>query len=218
MSKNEHFRDFLREVEPIRIKEPLAEILGAFRVEEAILEYSYTDTVKMAGHACPTVTGAYLICQEALKKLYQEDIPARGEISITIYGATDEGVYGVIGQVFTFLTGAAPLSGFRGLGHRFRRKDLLRFRPERTEPEAMSFEFKRLDNGKAILAKFYPQLIPFSVEKASRLQELLEKIIWDAAKEGEQHEFQNLWMEKVKLMLVERKGIDRWLRIEERRN
>lgn len=214
----ENFRDFFREVEPIRLKEPLAEILGAFKVEEPILEYSYADTVKMAGHACPTVAGAYLICQEALKKLYQEDIPARGEIGITIYGATDEGIYGVMGQVFTFLTGAAPLSGFRGLGHRFRRKDLLLFRPERTDSEAMSFEFKRLDSGKAVLAKFYPRLIPFSAEKASRLQELLEKIIWEAAKEEEQHEFQNLWMEKVKLMLVERKGIDRWLGIEERRN
>jgi hypothetical protein len=53
----DNFRDFFREVEPIRLKEPLAEILGAFKVEEPILEYSYADTVKMAGHACPTVKG-----------------------------------------------------------------------------------------------------------------------------------------------------------------
>ncbi|MBI2980571.1 MAG: hypothetical protein HYY41_07115 [Chloroflexi bacterium] len=208
----EIFRDFLKQVEPIKFREPLAETLGAVSEEDAALEYSFIDTVKMAGHACPTVAGAYLSCQEALKKLYPGEIPVRGEIAITVYGEADEGVYGVMGQVFSFLTGAAPASGFRGLGPKFKRKDLLKFNPEKIDPQAMCFEFRRLDNGKTVLVRFYPQRVPFSGEKAGRMGGLLEKVIWEAAKEDEKKEFQELWLEKVKAML-DRKEIEQWLKL-----
>jgi len=211
------FRDFFTEVKPIKFKEPLAETLGAFKEEAVVLEYTFIDVVKMAGHACPTIAGAYLCCQKALEKLHPDEIPIRGEISITVYGDPDEGVYGVMGQVFSFLTGAAPTTGFRGLGYKFKRKDLLRFTPEKIDPEAICFEFRRLDDGKAVLVKFYPGEVPFPEEKGKRSGELLEKVIWEAAKEGERKEFQELWMEKVKDMLLGRKEIDRWLKLEERR-
>ncbi len=212
------FRDFLEEVSPIKFKEPLAETLGAFKEEGATLEYTFVDVIKMAGHACPTVAGAYLSCQKALEKLYHDEIPVRGEISITVYGEPDEGVYGVMGQVFSFLTGAAPATGFRGLGHKFRRKDLLKFSPDKIDPQAMCFEFRRSDNGKAVLVKFFPQQIPFSEEKAKQMPKLMEKVLWEAASEEEIEEFQELWMGRVRDMLAEEKGIDRWLRVEERRH
>ena len=212
------FADFLKEVKPIKLREPLAETLGAFKEEGVVLEYTYIDVIKLAGHACPTTAGAYLSCQKALEKLYPDEIPVRGEISVTVYGELDEGVYGVMAQVFSFLIGAAPATGFRGLGHKFKRKDLLKFSPEKIDPQAMCFEFRRLDSGKAVLVKFYPQQIPFLEEKAKRLGELLEKIIWEAAKDDEKREFQELWMGRVKDMLLEAKEIDRWLKLEERRN
>jgi len=212
------FRDFLEEVKPIKFKEPLAETLGVFEEEGVVLEYTFIDVVKLAGHACPTTAGAYLSCQKALEELYPDEIPVRGEISVTVYGEPDEGVYGVMAQVFSFLTGAAPATGFRGLGHKFKRKDLLKFSPRKIEPQAMCFEFRRLDNGKAVLVKFYPQQIPFLEEKAKRLRELLEMVIWEAAKEEQKKEFQELWLEKVKDMLLERRDIDRWLKLEERRS
>ena len=208
------FRDFLKEVRPIRFKEPLAETLGAFKSEGAVLEYTFIDAVKMAGHACPTVAGAYLCCQKALEALYADEIPVRGEISITVYGEPDEGVFGVMAQVFSFLTGAAPASGFRGLGHKFKRKDLLKFNPGEIDSQAMCFEFKRLDSGKAVLIKFYPRQIPFSEDKAKRLGELLEKVIWEAARDDEKREFQELWMGRVRDMLLAAKDIDRWLKTE----
>jgi hypothetical protein len=42
----------------------------------------------------------------------------------------------------------------------------------------------------------------------------MPKVIWEAAKKDERMEFQDLWMEKVRDMLVEKKDIDRWLKIE----
>jgi formylmethanofuran dehydrogenase subunit E len=212
------FRDFLNEVKPIRLKEPLAETLGVFREGSDALEYTFVDVVKLAGHACPTTAAAYLCCQKALGKLYPDEIPVRGEILVTVYGEPDEGVYGVMAQVFSLLTGAAPTTGFRGLGHKFRRKDLLKFSSEKIDPQAMCFEFTRLGNGKAVLVKFYPQKVPFLAEKAERLGKLLELVIWEAAKEEQRKEFQELWLEKVEDMLLGRKEIDRWLKLEERRN
>lgn len=212
---NDYLVDLIREVEPIRFKEPLAETLGAFNKRDCALEYTFSDVVKMAGHACPTVAGAYLCCQKALEKLYPNETPVRGEISVTIHGEPDEGVYGVMGQVFSFLTGAASITGFKGIGHKFKRKDLLKFNPEKIDSDALQFEFRRLDNNKAVLVNFYPHNIPFPEEKSERLMELLEKVIWEAAKEKEIKEFQNLWMEKVKNVLL-KKEINNWLKLEER--
>ncbi len=208
------FRDFLYDVKPIKFKEPLAETLGAFKENEAVLEYTFIEAVKMAGHACPTVTGAYMSCQEALDALYPDEIPTRGNIAITIYGEPDEGVYGVIGQVFTFLTGAAPESGFKGLAHKFKRKDLLQFSSEKPDPEDMCFEFKRLDNEARVLVKFYPQKVPYPTEKSIKLNGLMKKVLWDTADDAEKKELQDLFIGKVKVMVVERKDIQNWLILE----
>ncbi len=213
---NDIFRDFFHEVEPIRFREPFAETLGVFKKEDAVLEYNFIDVVKMAGHACPTTAGAYLCCAEALKKLYPNELPIRGDISIAVYGEPDEGVYGVISQVFSFLTGAAPESGFRGLGHKFRRKDLLRFSLEKIDPNALCFEFRRLDNNTDVLVKFFPNNVPFAQEKAKQLGVLLEKVLREAAKEDERRKFQDLWQEKVRNMLLEKKELNKWIQIEDR--
>ncbi|MDP2730967.1 MAG: hypothetical protein Q8O55_10885 [Dehalococcoidales bacterium] len=213
---NNTFRDFMKEARPMRFKEPLAETLGAFQEKDAVLEYTYIDAVKMAGHACPTVTGAYICCQAALQRLYGDEIPVRGEIAVTVYGGPAEGVYGVMAQVFSFLTGAAGETGFKGLGHLFKRKDLLRFKPEKIDPEAMCFEFSRTDNNKKVLVRFYPQRIPFAKEKVEELGRLMHPVIWEAATEEEKKRFQDLWMGKVENMLIRKDSIEQWLQIEDR--
>lgn len=210
------FRDFLYDVKPIKFKEPLAETLGAFKENDVVLEYTFIEAVKMAGHACPTVTGAYMSCQEALEFLYPDEIPTRGNIAITIYGEPDEGVYGVIGQVFSFLTGAAPGSGFKGLAHKFKRKDLLQFSSDKLDSEAMCFEFKRLDNEARVLVKFYPQRVPYPAEKAMKLNPLMKKVLFDQADDAEKKELQDLFIGKVEAMIVERKEIQNWLKLERR--
>lgn len=216
LEKNSIFRDFLEAVTPIKLREPLAATLGAFTTDDPILEYTYIDVVKLAGHACPTTSAAYVICQEALAKLYPDEIPVRGEIAVTVYGEPDDGVYGVMAQVFTLLTGAAPNTGFRGLGPKYKRKDLLQFNPAKLDPEAMCFEFKRRDNGKAVLVKFYPQRIPFPAEKAMRMGKLLQQVLWEVATPEERKEFQELWSERVKNVVSDRKDIKQWLKIEEK--
>lgn len=208
------FREFIENVEPVKLREPFAETLGAFNVKDAVLEYTFAETVKMAGHICPTVTAAYMGCAAALKALYPGETPVRGDISITVYGEPDEGVYGVMGQVFTFLTGAAPLSGFRGIFHKFKRKDLLRFTREKPSPEALSFKFGRTDTDGAVMLELYPARVPFPPEKAARMSNLMEKVIWDAADDAEAGELKQLWGEKVRGMLEGGEASAQWLKIE----
>jgi hypothetical protein len=212
---NDGFQNFFGEVRPILVREPLAETLGAVG-EGQSLSYSFTDLVKLAGHACPTMAGAFLSCQAALDELYGVTVPVRGAIAVTVFGEPDEGTYGVIAAAFTLLTGAAPATGFKGLGPQFKRKDLLTFDRLSPDPKSLCFEFRRVDTGRAVLVKFTPRAIPFAPEKARRMGELMEKVVWDAAQPQERAEFQALWMEKVRAMLLEKKGIDDWLSIEER--
>ncbi|MDP6156165.1 MAG: FmdE family protein [Candidatus Thermoplasmatota archaeon] len=211
------FHDIIAEVQPVIMREPLGEILGAFSKDVGILAYGYSDVVKLTGHACPTTAGAYLCCKKALEELYPDEIPTRGEISVKVHGEPDEATYGVMAQVITLITGAAGVSGFKGLGHEYRRKDLLQFTIDSHMQDGMSFEFQRRDNGSAVLVKFHPERIPFPADKGRRLRELLEKIIWEAAKESEKKEFQEIWREKIAAMLIEEKDIKKWLVIEKRR-
>ena len=138
------FQEFFSEVEPIVLREPLAETLGAFSAARpdstgsggspavtpdgaaGAFSYTFADLVKLAGHACPTMAGSWLACQAGLRALYPGETPVRGQIAVTVFGDPDEGTYGVIGHAFTLLTGAAPATGFKGLGPLFKRKDLLK--------------------------------------------------------------------------------------------
>jgi len=211
----ENFRDFIKQAPKIKLREPLAGTLGAFEDDDATLEYSFIDTIKMAGHSCPTVSAAYIGCQNALKKLYPDSLPVRGEISVTIYGDADEGVYGVIAQVFSLITGASGEAGFKGLGYKFKRKDLLKFVSEKIDPQAMCFEFQRLDNNEKVLLKIKHRGLPSIGPKEQRMSELLEKTIWEAAKKEEIREFQDLWMEKVE-KIIQQENVDEWISIEKK--
>jgi hypothetical protein len=108
----------------ITLFDPLAELLGA---GDGRFHYIFDDVVKLCGHVCPTVAGAFLMCVRTLPELYGNETPRRGEIRITIPGAADEGTNGPISQVFTLLTGAAANNGFQGLGGHYSRWGLMKF-------------------------------------------------------------------------------------------
>src|SRR3972149_448466 len=84
--------------EPIRIKAPLAVALGAMD-KGGVFVFTYADAVKFAGRSCPAVAGAYKSTQVALKALYGDEAPARGNIKVTFKGSVDYKVNGPISQV-----------------------------------------------------------------------------------------------------------------------
>ena len=187
---------FYDDVEPIRLKDPLAVFLGAIEEGEEFI-FAYTDAVKLAGHSCPAVSGAYKVTQKALKALYGDEIPIRGEISVRILGSVEHGANGPISQVISLITGAAPETGFSGLGGRFVRKNKLIFN-EKNE-EANAFVFTRDDNGKSIKVTYHPERIP----QNEGMHSLFTKCIVGTATKKQQEEFKKIWQERVKIVLFE---------------
>jgi hypothetical protein len=174
----------------ITLYDPLADLLGA---GDGFINYTFEDVVKLSGHACPTVTGAFLMCIHALQALYGEDTPERGGISIMISGTEDHKVNGPISQVFTLLTGAAGKNGFHGLGGQHARNGLLSF----SENAAGPFRFTRNDNQASVTVRYDPPAIP----PDSELMTLLQQINQGAGDDQIRQQFRELWRDRVVAIL-----------------
>ncbi|MBF0109999.1 MAG: hypothetical protein HQL76_12565 [Magnetococcales bacterium] len=172
----------------IRCHDPLAELLGAGTEP---FTYTFDDAVKLAGHACPTVAGAFLLVKKGLDLLYPDTLPQRGDIAITVPGRVDEGVTGPITQIFTLVTGAAAANGFKGLGSQFKRMDLLRFQPPATPLNPYIFE--RCSTGRQVRLIYSPQAFP----PAPRMESLLPLILGQRASPEQRMEFGQLWRQRV---------------------
>jgi formylmethanofuran dehydrogenase subunit E len=187
---------FYDDVEPIKLKEPLAEFLGAIDEGEEFI-FTYTDAIKLAGHSCPAVSGAYKITQKALKALYGDEIPVRGEIGVRVSCSVDNGANGPISQVISLITGAAPETGFGGLGDKFVRKNGLVFDEKSEEPN--TFIFTRMDNNKSVKITYHPEKIPSD----ENMSTLFRKCIVGTATKKQEDDFKKMWQERVRIVLFE---------------
>lgn len=192
------YPDFFDHIETITMKDQLAHFLGTF--EEGEVTFSYLDVVKMAGHSCPTVAGAYLMCKEALKLLYPNALPRRGSISVTLNGTQDEGVLGVIASVIGNITGAAGEGGFKGLNGNFFRNNLLKFE-EGLEGQV---EFVRVDTKKKVTMNYNPNL----VLPDAKMQPLMGKLMKGEGDGKDQEAFGVLWQKRVEEILTNHKAYE----------
>jgi formylmethanofuran dehydrogenase subunit E len=194
---------FYADAKPIRLKEPLAEFLGAVNEGEEFI-YTYQDAVKLAGHSCPAVSGAYKITEKALYELYGDKLPVRGEISVRVLGKPDNGANGPMAQVISLITGAATETGFSGLGQKFGRKGKLVFDMDNEEPN--TFVFTRDDNQKKVKVSYHPENIPTE----DRMGDLITKCIVGTATEKQLEDFKKMWQKRVRIVLFEEaKGLFR---------
>ncbi|MBC8215235.1 MAG: hypothetical protein H8E64_01825 [Candidatus Marinimicrobia bacterium] len=182
-----NYPKYFDNIETIKLQDMLANFLGAF--ENGIVEFSYLDVVKSAGHSCPTVAGAFLMVREGLKALYKGEIPQRGEISISFKEDAEEGVAGVIANVVTQITGATETSGFKGIGGKFVRHGLMTF----NDDISSSIKLNRLDTEKSVEVHYDPNTIPGSPLQ----QSLMQKIMQDIATADDNKLFGELWQQRV---------------------
>lgn len=187
------FPDFFDAVPGIVLRDPLAEFLGA--AESGLIEYRYADAVRLAGHSCPTVAGAYLLTCRALRALYGVAVPERGGLRVDFRDARANGVTGVIAGVVGLLTGAAGDGGFKGLAGRFSRRDLLAFEAE----VPGEIRFTRLDSGAAVTATLQLGHVPAD----PRMGGLLQRILSGEGDAAMLEEFAALWQERVRRILIE---------------
>ncbi len=184
---------FYIDVPKITLYDPLAEFLGA--AEKGVVEYSYLDAVKLAGHSCPTVAGAWLMTCKALTRLYGDELPVRGAIQVSFRDGQADGVTGVIANVVGLLTGAAQSGGFKGIGGKFDRRNLLHFNAGITG----EIRYTRLDTGINVETTYHPERVSPSPD----MKELMQKAMMGVANEEERSRFGLLWQDRVKRILVD---------------
>lgn len=182
------YPEFFDDLPTVTLEDDLSEFLGTF--EDGIVRFSYLDIVKSAGHSCPTVLGAYLSCINGLKALFGKDMPKRGKIFISFKENENEGVAGVIANVYTQITGATKTSGFKGIAGNFVRHSLMDFGADISSDVKMT----RLDTGKSIEVAYNPSTVPASPNQ----MELMRKIMQNQATKEEKIEFKKLWQQRVK--------------------
>jgi len=187
------YPEFFAAVPRLTLHDPLAELLGA--AEMGLIEYGYTDAVKLAGHSCPTVAGAYLMTLKALATLYPDGPPERGGTRVELKAAQADGTAGVTAAVAGLLTGAAGEGGFKGLAGRHSRRDLLRF----SAGIDAELRFTRIDSGVRASVSYHPEIVPAPPE----LQELMPKLLAGAASAADKAEFGRLWQMRVKRILID---------------
>jgi len=194
------YPDFFNTIEKIKLKDDLSNFLGA--TEDGIIEFSYIDVVKTAGHSCPTVLGAYLMTLEGLKALYKDELPKRGEIKIEYSEKIEDGVAGVIANVMTNITGATVNTGFKGIMGLFSRNSLMAFESDINS----SVRFTRRDTNESVDVIYDPS----SIGADSMMRELMQKSISRTATVEEEKEFGRLWQQRVEDIS---KNIDRVIKI-----
>ncbi|MBI3759578.1 MAG: hypothetical protein HY269_07470 [Deltaproteobacteria bacterium] len=188
------FPGFFSEVRPIMMHDRLAEFLGA--AENGIIEYRYADAVRLAGHSCPTVAGAYLLTSRALAALYPGELPERGELRVSFTAAQEQGVTGVLASVVGLITGAAGIGGFKGIGGNFARRHLLAF----DEPgKGGEICFTRLDTGSCRTASLHLE----NVAPAPETGALLQRLLAGERDPAVARTFAALWQDRVRRILID---------------
>lgn len=185
--------DFFDRVPAITVLDPLAAFLGA--PADGRLIYTYADAVRLAGHSCPTVAGAWLMTTRALKALWPEGLPVRGHVVLSLPEAQDSGVTGVVAAVAGLLTGAAGAGGFKGIGGRFGRAGLMEFATG--TPATMAL--RRTDTGEAVLAHYDPSEVAPTADMRPAMQRLMSGMETpeDAAT------FARAWQDRVRRILLD---------------
>ena len=193
------FPEFFQRVAPVVLRDPLAAFLGG--AKDGVMTYRYADAVRLAGHSCPTVAAAWLMTVTGLRALYGSEMPERGGVEVLMAQERGEGTTGVIASVATLLTGAAPETGFGGIGPggRFARRNLLGFNGNFSGMDGGLLALRRRDNGAAVQVFCDPSVVPFAPEMAS----LMPKAVGGTADAQELVRFAELWQQRVERMLTE---------------
>ena len=193
MNSQHPYPAFFDAVPRLRLRDPLAQFLGA--AADGIIEYGYSDAVKLAGHSCPTVASAYWLTRQALGALYGDALPERGALRVDFRDDRQAGVTGVIANVVSLLTGATTDSGFKGLAGRFDRRHLLYFNADLP----LEMRYTRLDTGAQVDAAADLRQIPGDPQTPA----LMQRCLAGQADATEAQRFAALWQDRVRRILLE---------------
>jgi hypothetical protein len=187
------YPSFYDAVEPIILHDPLAQFLGA--LGEGSVQITYLDCVKLAGHSCPTVAGAYLMTRYALQKLYPGQPPLRSGIKLDVRATKEEGVAGVTGNVAGYIIGAGDTGGFKGIAGKFSRADLVNYGVDIDG----DIRLTRLDIAESVTVSYDPSAVPAD----EQMKPLMRLLLGQGGSQAQQEQFAAMWQERTRKILLE---------------
>jgi len=198
-------QNYIKQIPPIMMYEPYYKIFGQ---GVKPVPYTYEEAIKMCGHSCSAVAGAWTIVRKGLDALYPGgEIPVRGNIVIYVPGAKEQWHLGVFAEIMMYVTGAAPETGF--IGSEFGRENDLFVRRHKiiftknatpTKKWDMVWIFERIDTKKRVGVKFDVRKVKPPVTKA-RIA-LGAKVAKGDATPAEAIEFIKYWNARVKFIFA----------------
>jgi hypothetical protein len=199
------YPDFFDKVPSISLQDPLSDFLGAFK--DGKMEISYLECVKLAGHSCPTVAGAYLMALKGLKTLYPETnhLPQRGMIEVAMREGETDGVTGVICNVISFIAGASGKNGFKGIQGHFSRDNLIRY----NVPMQGEVRLTNLATEESVELSYDPSIVPGD----PMMKQLMGKTLQGMASPEEKEKFGELWQKRVEAILLSQELWDQMITI-----
>ncbi len=131
---------------------------------------------------------------KGLEALYNDDLPQRGFIKVSMNGQEDEGVIGVIANVIAFIVGAGSIGGFKGLNGKMSRNNLVDY----TVPMDGEVKLTRVDTMESVTLSYNPSMIGAD----PMMQPLMGKAMQGLASADEKKEFGKLWQARVEKILL----------------
>ncbi len=137
----------------IAVHEPFAQYLQASE-EEFNFNISLMECYRFAGHACHSVTGAFLSTQAAIEALYPDTKTClRGDLKIEFGSELHERATGPRSNVISFITGSWGETGFPGLkGTLFPRKNLISY--GHNDLQKNEVRFRRISDNTAVTISY----------------------------------------------------------------
>lgn len=180
-------QNFYSQAKPIRVKDPMAVVVGSTKPGEEVFEITIGDVGMYIGHICIGVAGAYRITQLALEALYGDEVPVRGKIRVAANSSC------VTLDVASYITGARA---FYGCGEA--NKGALAVDGDLGEEGDFIMVFQREDTGKVVKAAFHKHIFLYPERKI-----LEKKIIEGKATQEEKEQFWKKEQEKVRQILLQ---------------
>lgn len=141
----------------IHIHEPFAEFLKSSD-EEIDFEISLLDCYHFAGHACHSMTGAFLSTQVAVERLFPESNTCeRGDLVVEFGSKLNEKATGPRSNVISYITGAWGETGFPGFKGQFSRRNLISYGHK--DLKENQIRFRRVSNGQTIVVEYNPNVV-----------------------------------------------------------
>jgi len=181
-----HWAKFYNEAPVIQVIDPMATLVGSVPEDKNVLDIHLTDVALYTGHVCPGVASGCMLTRLALKALYPDQIPRRGQVRVAAMAPSE------LLDVASYITGARAFYG-RG---RINAHDLA-IDPslDPKQPGRFVMVFQRKDTGKAVKVVFYKsKVIPASRQKAvnSYFHKAFQGKATDKEKEDMHKEIQSL--------------------------